>query len=198
MDINNSGLAARKLSIKLMLALGFLGLSLVSNAALAVVAATSQKVVLVPTLTDTVEVGSGGAVDRDYLERMSRDAIYLFLNRTPETARYFEAQLERIVDPATYQEIKTALIKDRQDRRETKSSQTFFPSEFYVKPGDLYVEVVGRLQLSDGVSIQSTETKTYALRFARHGTAVRLKSIVEMEAKDRLGARAKAQTEADR
>jgi type IV conjugative transfer system protein TraE len=192
MNIQDSAQSAKKLSLKLTLALGALGVSLLSNAGLAVVAATSQKVILVPTLTDTVEVSSTGAVDRDYLERMARDASYLMLNRTPETARYFERQLERIAAPETYQAIKTELIKDRQERRETKTSQVFFPTEFFIKPTDLYVEVTGRLQTSDGIAVRENENKTYGVRFVRAGSAVRLHSFVELEAKDRLGARAKA------
>lgn len=183
--------AARKMSIRATILGAALGVSLVSNAAMAVAVATMQKVILVPSLVDTVEVRTGGAIDRDYLERLSRDATYLFLNRTPETAQYFEQQLERVAEPATYQAIKSQLIEDRQKRRETKTSQTFFPLEWFVKPGGLMVEVTGKLQTSDGSQIIENETKHYRLRFARHGSAVRLSSFEEIAAKDREGAQAK-------
>lgn len=187
--------AARKMSIRATILGGALGVSILGNMAMAVCVATMQKVVMVPSLVDTVEVRTGGAIDRDYLERLSRDATYLFLNRTPETAQYFEQQIERITEPATYQAIKSQLIADRQKRREDKTSQTFFPLEWYIKPGQLYVEVTGSLQTSDGTQIVERETKFYALRFVRHGTAVRLLSFEEIAAKDRLGAQAKIVSE---
>lgn len=196
MKTEHSVEAAKKLSVRLALCVGALGLSLVANAGMALSLATMNKVVLVPTLVDTVEIRAGGAVDRDYLERLSRDAAYLFLNRTPETATYFERQLERIVEPVTYQKIKSQLIADRQKRRDTKTSQAFFPTEWFIKPGSLYVEVSGRLQTSDGMKVLENETRFYALRFVRQGSTILLSSFEEIEPKDRQGARAKIANEA--
>lgn len=167
-----------------------LGLSVTANAALAVSVATMNKVILVPSMTDTVEISAHGAVDRDYLERLARDATYLFLNRTPESARYFERNLERIADPETYQEVKAALIVDRQERQNSRTSQTFFPVDFFVDPSKLYVEVVGDLKTDNGRQIVDQSRQTYGLTFTRHGSMVRLSSIVPVNKDEAKGSKA--------
>lgn len=93
MNVNNQ---ARVLNRRLTAVSILLAASITANAAMAVSVATMNKVVLVPSLSDSVEISAHGGVDRDYLERLARDATYLFLNRTPESARYFERNLERI------------------------------------------------------------------------------------------------------
>ena len=151
--------------------------SIITNAALSVAVATMNKVVLVPSLTDAVEVSAQGGVGRDYLERLARDAVYLFLNRTPESARYFEQNIERISEPQTYQQIKAALILDRQKRQDSRTSQAFFPTEFVVKPDRLSVRVIGDLQTISGTQVSETSRQTFDLTFKRHGSLVLLSSI---------------------
>ncbi|WP_438853092.1 TraE/TraK family type IV conjugative transfer system protein [Brevundimonas nasdae] len=186
-NVNNQ---ARVLNRRLTAVSGLLALSLVANAGLAVAVASMNKVILVPSLTDTVEVSAHGGIDRDYLERLARDATYLFLNRTPESARYFERNLERITEPDTYQEIKSALILDRQEREKTRTSQVFFPTDFYVDPSKLYVEVLGDIQTTNGTRVVETKRMTYGLTFNRHGSMVRLASFVPVEKDKAEGARA--------
>lgn len=175
---------------------GLCALLAVSTTALAIVAATSRQTILVPTLTGAVEI-NGGSVNRDYLEQLARDATYLYLNRTPETEHYFERQVERITAPETYHEVKQQLIKDRLERRESRTSQVFFPDIFYVAPKDLYVEVKGRLQVQNAREIISSETKTYGLTFERQGSMVLLRSLVPVERADERGAQVRPASESE-
>jgi conjugal transfer pilus assembly protein TraE len=170
---------------------GLLCLSIVGNTAMAISVATQSKVVLVPTLVDTVEV-SGAGVDRDYLERLARDAAYTFLNRTPETARYFERNLERIASPDTYHEIKSALIADRQQRQNSRTSQVFYPMDFWVDPGKLYVEATGDVLTMNNREVVDSERKTFALTFERQGSMILLKSFVPITKDEANGTRARA------
>ena len=186
-NVNNQ---ARVLNRRLTAVSILLAASITANAAMAVSVATMNKVVLVPSLSDSVEISAHGGVDRDYLERLARDATYLFLNRTPESARYFERNLERITEPETYQEIKAALILDRQERQNTRTSQTFYPNDFFVGPSKLYVEVVGELETSNGTRIVETKRATYGLTFTKRGSMLRLSSFVPVEKDQAQGTRA--------
>lgn len=181
---------ARVLNRRLTVLGGLLGLSLVANAGMAMSVATQSKVVLVPSLVDTVEI-TGLGVDRDYLERLARDVTYTYLNRTPESARYFERNLERITAPDTYQEVKSALIADRQARQQSQTSQVFYPIDFFVDPGKLYVEVTGDQLQMNNRQVISDERKMYALTFERQGALVRLKSIEPLERDAARGAKAR-------
>jgi type IV conjugative transfer system protein TraE len=181
---------ARVLNRRLTVLGGMLALSLVANAGMAVSVATQSKVVLVPTLVDSVEI-TGTGVDRDYLERLSRDVVYTYLNRTPESARYFERNLERITSPDTYQEIKSALIADRQARQQSQTSQVYYPVDFFVDPGKLYVEVTGDQLQMNNRQVISDERKMYALTFERRGALVQLKSIETLDRDTARGSRAR-------
>lgn len=181
MDNRKSGAAFDRMARRGVILGGLLGLSVASNAALAVSVATQRQTILVPTLTDSFRVGAGGRVERDYLLQLSRDAAYVFLNRTPESARYFEREVERIAEPDTYQAIKSQLIADRQEREKSRSSQAFYPAEWLARTGELYVEVRGRLDTTNGVEVLESQEKTYALTWSKHGAMLRLKSFVELD-----------------
>lgn len=175
---------ARKLNIRLTVTAVLLGLSVSTNLVQSIYAMNARQVVLVPTLPEELAVKSGGVLDTDYFHRVVRDVTYLFLNRTPETAAYFERAVEKIADVKTYQTIKAALAEDRAERFRTRTSQAFFPEDFYVNPGKLYAEVRGTLETSTGQNMTARERKIYALRFVRRGAAVRLTSFTEIEAGD--------------
>jgi conjugal transfer pilus assembly protein TraE len=181
MDLKFAGDNARKLNIRLTLTAMLLGASVATNLVMSVLVMNARSVVLVPTLPEEIEVATGGIVDRGYLERVTRDVTYLMLNRSPETARYFERQIEKISEPATYQEIKKTLVDDRRQRVSTRTSQSFHPYEFYVDPGKLYAEVRGTLEIANGTDIIDSQRKIYALRFVRRGAMIRLSSFVELK-----------------
>jgi conjugal transfer pilus assembly protein TraE len=168
-----------------------LAISVSTNLVESVLLTTNKEIILTPTLPDNLVLSPGGVVDPDYLEAVTRDVVYLFLNRTPETDRYFERAMERIMDASTYQTIKGQLVDDRKRRQDTRTSQAFFPSDFYVDAEKLYAEVRGNLEVSRGTEIVETHPKIYALRFVRRGSSVRLTSIVEIKPEASLGEKVK-------
>lgn len=186
----------RKLNRRATLMGIMLGLSLVASAGMAVSVATMNRTILVPTLVDTVEI-SPGRVDRDYLERLSRDVVYTFLNRTPESARYFERNLERLVLPATYIEIKKQLIADRQERQRSQTSQVFYPIDMFVDPSRLYVEATGNLVEMSSAGVVREKQESYALRFRRRGSLVLLESIVPIDRTKAEGRSAKVSNQGE-
>lgn len=185
----------KRLNVKLTALAAICLLSVSTNLVFGLITLNSREVVLVPTLPDELALKSGGLVGTDYLERVARDATFLFLNRTPETDRYFERAMERICDAATYQEIKAAMVDDRKQRQETRSSQAWFPDDFYVDAPKLYVEVRGTLETSKGSEVVQTSRKIFALRFVRRGSSVRLTSIVEIKPETSEGEKQKPQNE---
>ena len=182
MRLDVSGENARKLNLRLTVTAVLLGTSVFTNLVQSIYAMNARQVILVPTLPEELAVKSGGVLDTDYFHRVVRDVTYLFLNRTPETAAYFEKSVERIADARTFQEIQKALMADKAERFRTRSSQAFFPADFYVNPGKLYAEVRGQLETSTISGLSATENKIYALRFVRRGSAVRLTSFTEITA----------------
>ena len=187
MRVDHAIAAARRLNLRLTLTAGLLAVSIAGNLAQSVVLMSARQVVLVPTLPETTTVSSSGALDRDYFERVVRDVAYLFLNRTPETARYFERAVERIADAPTYQAIKKSLIDDRRQRIASRTSQTFYADDFYLEPADLYAEVSGTLEVSNGSDILHRRPALYAARFVRRGASLRLTSFVEIKPDEARG-----------
>lgn len=187
MRVDHAIASSRRLSLRLTLAVGLLGLSVAANLAQSVVLMSARQVVLVPTLPETMTVSASGAMDRDYFERVVRDVAYLFLNRTPESARYFERAVERIADAKTYQAIKASLIDDRRQRIASRTSQTFHAADVYLEPAGLYAEVSGVREISNGSNILDRRPAIYAARFVRRGAALRLTSFVEIKPEEARG-----------
>jgi len=186
---------AKRLNVRTT-ALGLgLAVSLAANLAIAMVALDARQVILVPTLPVDTVIRPGASVPPEYLESLSREITWTFLNRTPESDRYLERALERIVEPATYQKLKAQLVDDRKARQETRGSQAWWPDDFYVDPRKNYVEVRGNLAVSKGNEIVQTSRKIYALRFVQHGATLRLASITEITAEQSEGEKVKVSTE---
>jgi conjugal transfer pilus assembly protein TraE len=187
MEIRQTLEKAKALNVRLALTAGLLGLSVATCLVQAVLLLTSKEIVLAPTLPAALALTPGGAVPADYLEAVSRDVAYTFLNRTPETDAYFERSMEQVIEPATYQRIKAQLVDARKAREATRSSQAFFPDDVCVLAARLYVEVAGTLEESKGSDVVETTHRLYALQFVRHGSSVRLSAIGELkpEARDK-------------
>jgi hypothetical protein len=187
MEVRQTINKAKALNVRLALMGGLLGLSVATCLVQSVILLNSKEIVLTPTLPSSLSLSPGGSVPADYLEAVSRDVVYTFLNRTPETDDYFERAMEQVIDPATYQKIKADLVDQRKTREVTRSSQAFFPDDFCVIAPKLYVEVAGTLEQSKGSEVVESIRKLYALQFTRRGSSVRLSAIGEIkpEARDK-------------
>lgn len=164
-----------------------LGVSILTNAILAVVVTTNSKVILVPTLPAVYSLDANGRVDTDYLEELARDDVYLFLNKTPETANYFLKKAQAVMDPAAFEGMKLQLQKESSDSDTLHQSQTFYPDDFYTDAQRLYAEVRGHLKIVQGDKIIDDQYKVYALTFSKNGTLVRLLAIKEIDPKQAMG-----------
>ena len=164
-----------------------LAICLAANLVLSLALFNGSRIVLVPTLPGDTAIDPNGRVDADYLENMTRDVAWLFLNKTPETAAYFVGRAQRLMDPSHFEAVKIALEKDSARAEQTHTSQTFFPAEFYVDPAGLYSETRGRLVILQGQQVVDDQEKTYALRWRKTGTLVRLTSIEAIDPKDAKG-----------
>lgn len=166
-----------------------LGVSIVTNLILAGITFSSRQTILVPMLPSQVVLSQTEGVSSDYLEAVARDATYLFLNRTPDNEGFFDQQILRIADAQTYQTIRDDLIDAARHTAEGHISQTFVPTDWYVDPKSLYVEVCGNLITNNGATTPEAAVKVYAERFVRHGTSIRLLSFEEIQPKDAVGAK---------
>jgi conjugal transfer pilus assembly protein TraE len=171
------------------------GLSVLTNAILAAVVMNNQKVVLVPTLPAAYTVDGNGRVDPAYLEALARDCVYLFLNKTPETANYFIKEAQAVMDPTAFEGMKLQLQRDSAESESLHQSQTFFPEDFYENAPRLYAEVRGHLKIVQGDKIVDDQYKIYGLQFSKIGTLVRLVSIKEIDPKASEGEKLKPGSE---
>lgn len=194
MKIENIHKNARDVGRRNALLYGLIGLSVCANVVLAIGVVGARQTILVPTLTSELTI-NGGGVPRDYLERLARDATFVFLNRNPQSEDFFDKQVERLTTPETFQEIKQMMISQRLNRQENRASQVFFPQSFYVAPKELYVEVVGQLDTLNSREVLKSEHKTYGLTFVRRGSLVLLRSFVPVEKNDEKGSQVKPREE---
>lgn len=162
-------------------------IAVATNLVLGLVVMNGSRIVLVPTLPGDVAIDPNGRVDAEYLEDMTRDAAWLFLNKTPETAAYFERRAQRLMDPVHFEAVKVQLEKDSAKSEATHSSQAFFPADFFEDPANLYSEVRGRLVIMQGQQVLDDQSKVYALHWTKTGTLLRLASIAEIDPKDAKG-----------
>lgn len=171
-----------------------LAIAVASNLVLGLVVMNGSRVILVPTLPAETAIDPNGRVDAEYLEDMTRDAAWLFLNKTPETAGYFERRAQRLMDPTHFEAVKLQLEKDSAKSEETHSSQTFFPADFFEDPAALYSEVRGRLVIMQGQQVLDDQPKIYAFHWTKTGTLLRLASIAEIDPKEAKGEAIKPRT----
>ncbi|MEM8985158.1 MAG: type IV conjugative transfer system protein TraE [Pseudomonadota bacterium] len=138
-----------------------------------------ERVVLVPTL-ERHAVVSTEFVDPTYLEQTTRDVAYLFLNRSPNNLDYFAEQLLRIVDPSSHADIKRQLTDMQKDARESQVATTFFPTNIYVDPNDLYSEVAGEMHSYVGRTRVTADLKHYGIRWSYAGLRLSLVDFWEL------------------
>ena len=174
-----------------------LGVSILTNAALSVVVMTSSKTILVPTMQAQYTLDANGRVDPDYLEQLSRDVVYLFLNKTPESAAFFVKRAQAVMDPVAFEGVKLAMEKESTLSQQTHTSQTFFPDDFYENPDKLYAEVRGHLKIIQGDQVIDDQPKVYALDFSKVGSLVRLLAIKEIDPKTSEGEKVKPATDTE-
>ena len=189
MHIDRTSETARRLNLRLTATAAMLAGSVATNLVLGLLVMEARQTVLVPMLPANVALSNTGGVSGDYLEAAARDAAYLFLNRSPDNQDYFEQQLLKIADPATYQAIRASLSDMRRKSMTGHVSQSFTPTDWYVEPKKLYVEAAGELTTTNGTAPPETLDKIYAIRFLRHGSSLRLGSFEEIKREVSMGSK---------
>ena len=166
-----------------------LGVSIAANLVIGLLALSERQTLLVPMLPNPVVLSQTGGVSADYLEAVARDCAYLFLNRTPDNESFFDQQILKVADAATYQSVRDALIDAEHHMANAHVSQTFIPTDWYVDARKLYVEVAGNLIVGNGAQQPQAASKIYAMRFVRRGSGIRLLSFEEIKPAEALGAK---------
>ena len=189
MKVEHTTEGFQRASLRLTVVAVALGMSIAANLIIALVAFTERQTVLVPMLPNPVVLSETGGVSADYLEAVARDCAYLFLNRTPDNESFFDQQILKVADAATYQSVRDALIDAERHMQSAHVSQTFIPTDWYVDARKLYVEVAGNLIVGNGAQQPQAASKIYALRFVRRGSGIRLLSFEEIKPAEALGAK---------
>jgi conjugal transfer pilus assembly protein TraE len=189
MRVEHTAEGFQQASLRLTMVTVALGVSIGANLVIALVALGARQTILTPILPNPVVLSQTGGVSADYLEAVARDAAYLFLNRTPDNESFFDQQILRVADAATYQTIRDALIDAERRMAATHVSQTFIPTDWYVDAARLYVEVSGNLIANNGAEQPLAASKIYAMRFIRRGSGIRLLSFEEIKPVQALGAK---------
>lgn len=163
------------------LVIGGLGLMLLNAWVLMLLGQKEERVVLVPTL-ERHAVVSTEFVDPTYLEQVTRDTAYLFLNRSPNNLEYFADQILRIVHPASHADIQRQLAELQKDARDSQVATTFFPTNIYVDPDGLYSEVAGDVQSYVGNTRVTSDLRRYGIQWSYAGLRLSLVDFWELEA----------------
>jgi len=187
MKVEHTTEGFQRASLRLTVVSVALGVSIAANLVIGLVAFTERQTVLVPMLPNPVVLSQTGGVSADYLEAVARDCAYLFLNRTPDNEPFFDQQILKIADAATYQSVRDALIDAEHHMASAHVSQTFIPTDWYVDAAKLYVEVAGNLIANNGAEQPQAASKVYAMRFVRRGSGIRLLSFEEIKPAQALG-----------
>ena len=189
MKVEHTTEGFQRASLRLTVVTVALGVSITANLVIGLTAFTERQTVLVPMLPNPVVLSQTGGVSADYLEAVARDCAYLFLNRTPDNEPFFDQQILKVADAATYQSIRDALIDGEHRMANAHVSQTFIPTDWYVDSAKLYVEVAGNLIANNGAEQPQAANKVYAMRFVRRGSGIRLLSFEEIKPAQALGAK---------
>jgi conjugal transfer pilus assembly protein TraE len=189
MRVEHTAEGFQRASLRLTVVTVALGVSIAANLVIGLIALSLRQTVLVPTLPNPVVLSQTGGVSADYLEAVARDSTYLFLDRTPDNEAFFDQQILKIADPATYQTVRDALIDAERHMAAAHVSQSFIPTDWYVDARKLYVEVSGNLITADGARQPTAAAKIYALRFVRRGAGIRLLSFEDLPPAQALGAK---------
>ena len=169
-----------RVTTRLTLVAGCLGLSILTNLVLAGLVMSAREVILVPELPGVVRLKGETGISQEYLEAFVRDAVFLFLDRTPENQNYFDQQLLSLAEPQTYQHIRQAEYEARRRQTADHASQSFVPVEWYVDPRKLLVEVTGSLIVRHSDLVAPTqEQKSYRIQCRAHGLGLRILTFEE-------------------
>ena len=120
-----------------------------------------RTVILTPTmLTENALIITGTDANNQYLRKMARDIMNLFLNYTPATISSQYEELVRLYHPDTYDVERAALmnLKDRV-RKSLRITSGFVPTD-YIKMKKGVLRVVGiRTRISKDKVLKNTEKK---------------------------------------
>lgn len=143
-------------------------------------ASRDRQVVLQPILGRAMTVSSA-ALDRDYLELVTRDTAVLMLNRTPQSLDYWMQAVLKIVHPSAYGKLKGELIKIAADQRGTAIAQYFTMEGLSVDPAHLSSSVTGVLHTMVGREEVSTVHRTFQFQWIYTGVELRLVGFGALE-----------------
>ncbi|WP_264572379.1 MULTISPECIES: type IV conjugative transfer system protein TraE [unclassified Sphingobium] len=174
MDLEYSqGQAQRVLRQRNMLALTCAGLSVLTVASLIAASVKDREIVLQPIAGRSVTISSR-AMDRDYLELVTRDTAVLMFNRTPQSADYWMNQVLKIAHPSAYGKLKGELIKIVDDQRGSSVAQFFTMEKLTVDPKGLSSTVTGVLHTMVGREEVSAIQRTFQFKWTYTGLELRL------------------------
>ncbi|MCW2339183.1 conjugal transfer pilus assembly protein TraE [Sphingobium sp. B2D3A] len=132
-----------------------------------------REIVLQPIAGRSVTISSR-AMDRDYLELVTRDTAVLMFNRTPQSADYWMNQVLKIAHPSAYGKLKGELIKIVDDQRGSSVAQFFTMEKLTVDPKGLSSTVTGVLHTMVGREEVSAIQRTFQFKWTYTGLELRL------------------------
>lgn len=110
-----------------------LAAALVIESGLMIHMTTSQRTVIVPAFVDKQFYVEGDKASTEYIEMMSRYAIDLVGNFTPETIEQRMSEFLRFINPANYNTMATQLKAITNEMKTYSISQFFIPQRISMK-----------------------------------------------------------------
>lgn len=126
---------------------------------------SNKSIVLVPNYLTKSSTISGKRPSREYIEAVTRDIIYGFLNLNPDSLEYSARSILGMVHPKFYGEIKEQ-VKDFQELiKSKKMSVVFYPTEIITNNETLEAIVSGILYTYIGTKQIGKEEKVYEIKY---------------------------------
>ena len=132
-----------------------------------------REVVLQPVLRSPLTVSSAG-VSREYLEMITRDAVVLTLDRSPQNLEYWMNAVLDITSPRAQGQLKADLLKIVSEQRGSSISQYFTIEAMKIDHRGLRSEVTGELHTIVGNNVISSEKRTFRYDWEYSGLSLKL------------------------
>jgi conjugal transfer pilus assembly protein TraE len=136
-------------------------------------ATRKNEVVLLPVLRSPLHLSSAG-VSREYLELVTRDAVVLTLNRSPQNLDYWMRSVLEIASPRAEGRLKADLLKIVDEQRGSSIAQFFTIQTMQIDPKGLRSTVTGDLHTIVGNKVVSNERRTFQYDWEYSGVSLRL------------------------
>lgn len=142
---------------------------------------SNKDVVLIPAGFSKQARITTHSVSASYIDQLAVMMVNQRLNVTPTNIEDSNASILLYVNPSYYASFKKQLDLDASSITSAKVSSAFYINSVQTNAVTMVAEIKGTLKRWVGDRLIGTSTKTYELKFSKHGYQLLLNSFVEVQ-----------------